>query len=1718
VLLLVVLALLAIFALVGVAFVVMTSQAQRSALPVERIEQGVDTSQLAPARTLLQQAAMQVLHGPSGTATAMGAHSLMEEMYGNGWVSGTISTAASDGLPQLIDVTPANTLVLNTSAGTTTLGTLVSVAAEIARRGGCVLTITNQYRNNNPSQSNPCFGQSTRIVGINPSATNFQVMAFPDGSLPQQNDTFVINGPAFSGTGFGFDVTGNPQTVTAGTTTGPLALFPNYSDPTKPNNRNPAGGANSDYTAPDFQHMLLAAQVATGPAGAPTVRTLPSMQRPALCRYWAGQVTPNPDFTTVSGIAVAARAMSADLKRAIIMRPLPEDHPDFTGSNPTAGTSTTDYTSGFNPCWDGTSFSGTFSYDVDNDGDGVPDSIWIDLGFPVQTTSDGRLYKPLFALLCVDLDGRVNLNAHGSLAQLSASSVALTSPTGATAPDNGVRGQGFGPAEVNLLSFLGSTATYSQLLSGGTLNGNSYEGRYGSRKLPGTTDLDGAYANRWFDYAGQTNGASNNYWWGFWSNPTNYVLDSYGSPPDPFGVGGVTLDTAGRPVYKCTATGGYGFGSGIADSPYQMYLGPGALRGLSSTQNTQNNSFSPSELERLLRPYDRDAPSLPPRLAALTGLAGAAPQQILKGRFDVTTESWDWPGQTISSPSTAASTVANAARMRVTELLMARAMAAMSSAGSKSQTMVLKALPQVLSPELFVGLKMNINRPFGNGRDYDRNYGDDQNSKGVVDAPINPKAPKQVALASSNGTTSVLVSYAGTGTTGTSATSLQARQDEARYLYVMVLTLANRTKLVQAFNNDPEQAARAVAQWAVNVVDFRDRDNIMTPFDYDPNYAYPDTDTTHPIFNLVTGVIWSPPGDPLHRVWGCNRPELLISETLAFHDRRTDDTADEYPNTIDKDGNDKDQQKSPGTTTETDPDKKDGSFDQTYRPQPSLFVELYNPSSRFEPQSGDLYFYSAAKKQWVLSLAQLSGTVTTSTVANKPSPVWRLLIASSFRGTSGAGGGGTSTALDPDDPNTTGLIIEREVYFVPLAYGSSTMTVPSITDTAAKVQFFPSASTMPSNVDIPSGGYAVIGPGENPADHPAGYQPDANGKSHLNRTYLGFLVGGTAGNSQTRYIDLDLASSTGTLPVQNNKDPASLAALVYTPVTLAINSPKRLSISEPFILSGSTTVSVYDQYEATVAGMIQQDNNGRYTTVQGGRPSAFDLPFDQPRFAGALKDDTNTAALKTHLKTNHTESAFRMIYLQRLANPLKPYNNVWGDPDYNPYRTIDCMAADLTVFNGVSDKTDPYAGGNAPGNFHFESRQRGENNDNNYAAGGLNTNMDLWRQEPVDKSYSAPTPTSSVPGHYFTAGLKHSLGYLNQPFGSPGISLTGEKGLLAGTTTAQYGTFPWLTWNNRPYVSPLELTLVPWLSSSQLLGRYAVGTGTASPYTAYNVPFPQLLNFFPSGAPGSPDEELHRVLEYLTVPSPFVGTDVWANPTSAENGTHAYHPPFNQISNYREPGRINLNTIYDQNVFNALMAGGTSSTSGSSWTQWPTFVQSRSGGTGTGVLDMPPVSSPTEFAHPFRSFAGATMIPTLAGNNPLKPQREIDVTLLRESPAGGQPLFQFSSAAPTASDNTVRNPYFHYQGLQRLGNLVTTRSNVFAVWITVGYFEVKPWPNGVDTAHPDGYQLEAELGIDTGEVVRHRAFYIIDRTLPVGFQRGQDLNSDKAILINRFIE
>ena len=68
------------------------------------------------------------------------------------------------------------------------------------------------------------------------------------------------------------------------------------------------------------------------------------------------------------------------------------------------------------PTWFPDATTGKITYDVDNDGDGVTDSVWLDLGYPARRDSSGQLYKPLFAFMVIGLNGRIPLNTAGNLA------------------------------------------------------------------------------------------------------------------------------------------------------------------------------------------------------------------------------------------------------------------------------------------------------------------------------------------------------------------------------------------------------------------------------------------------------------------------------------------------------------------------------------------------------------------------------------------------------------------------------------------------------------------------------------------------------------------------------------------------------------------------------------------------------------------------------------------------------------------------------------------------------------------------------------------------------------------------------------------------------------------------------------------------------------------------------------------------------------------------------------------------------------------------------------------------------------------------------------------------------------------------------------------------------------------------------------------------------
>ncbi|MBN1395420.1 MAG: hypothetical protein JW959_10385 [Pirellulales bacterium] len=1634
-LLILVLAVLAMFALIAVAFVVLTGHYRRITASHQRIEQVMD-----PPKKLLRQAAMQVFRGPTTHPTtglptpdsAIGPHSLLEDIYGNEFYGGFVNNTptpliTSDGVHgQLVNIP------ISISGITPT---------ELARCNGCVLTITGVPTGGVAAEQLALYGQSTRIVAVDATNSIVQVAAFSNGATPPINTTFTINGVPFSGTGFGFDSSSNDLDRTLDITNAdpttwslssvdpndthlPVALLPNLPPSLFAGGPFPPGGANEDYDAADMQNMMLAAQVArTGPSGIDSVYTIPSLHRPALVRYWfdklcgseydsywPGGMTADDRMYAlkyplgtdgIKGTAddpVALDPTILAIKRKIMLRPLSDDHPNFNGGNPY-----------FNPAWfDVSNYNtGPGQWDVDCDGDGDPDSVWVDLGMPVRHTADGRLYKPLFAILCVDLDGRLNLNAHGSLPQTNTNYNTLASQLGGTfagSPTAIARGQGLGPAEINLRYLLGDA--YPQYLM---IGNGGYQGRYGTdgaagTHYPGLAAIDPLTQYKWFDY-----GAGYGYGANYWTFADADNEGDFGSPPDPFGVGAVGLDQAGRPVYMkmfdaLGPTYLQGYGSGVEDCPYELNLDANQTRGEPSNLATVDNPFSPAELERVLRPFDRDAPALPDRLAQLTAATVGDPKTsgLFNIRHSLTTESWDLPAPGVG--------LHDGVRVRhITDLLTARGIPQ-------------SAWPRLLPPDLLAGLRMDVNRPFGDGLD--------NNTNGIVDEPGESNEIFGTSSFSYDGADGALASD-----------SLEARQLMARYLYVLAMLVADTDEIRNRLGGATDaELARFLAQWAVNAVDFKDRDSIMTPFEYDV-YPFADNDATpnNPWDvdgRIGTTALPSPDDTQAYRglVWGCERPELIFGETIALHDRRTEDLANEQHDPTDPD----DDSTASGRTDDPDPNQ-DASFDQRYRPQGSLFIELYNPWTAQEPRPVELCD------------APNGGVDLTKITPGGNSPVWRIITVNE-----------TDAAKDPDDWDAGELpAIERAVYFVGPSDGA---TLPG----DGSVSFQPNDNFAARIPPILPGRYAVIGPGDE--------SDDAN-----SITYLGFQNNENPGNvdtspNSTRRIVLTPPPSPDPNPntsnqveVYNDGTTNDVPSNIQPPVAIVINHPRRLSISEPDA----------GYPDNSPAGTPYNETNG-YTP-----------PYDQPQ------DTQVPSPLAAEIAENNRYDHIQVIHLQRLANPLLPY-----DADTNPYRTIDRVPVDLTTFNGLTSDTDPKANGTLMSTINFFARQRGQNN------GTSPGNPNLWSQEPVDSEPTANVNDvpSDATNHVFNRALNHTLGYLSDPF----FPLSA----IAGCEGSPENPFSWLTWNNRPYVSPLEMMQVSWMRSSKLLDNYRMADPSDDPYTEPWQPFSHLLNFFPSGTPSSPNEELHRVFEFLRVPSPFAGTETWANPTiAATTNDHNFHPPFNRISAYREPGKINLNTIYDNDVFYALMNGFPGMGASSFWRE---FIGSRqgAGGPANRVFGCA-TGMPTEFARPFRSFGGRALTPSVMQ---ALLDREIDCTLLRPDPADdATPLFQHNSDQP--ADNTDRNPYFRYQGIQRLANLTTTRSNVYAVWITVGYFEVTPRPTGYDIAiYPDGYELGRELGVDTGEIERHRAFYIFDRSIPVGFQRGQDLNVDKAILVDRFIE
>ena len=482
--------------------------------------------------------------------------------------------------------------------------------------------------------------------------------------VPNAGDTFFINGRPFAGTGNGWNkATGILDAKDANGHEFALLPNPAFYSPTgdyKADSTNSTwsgpvpfggwGGANIDYSVPDYQNMYMAWVSTTSTSSIP-IAVLPSYHRPDLINYWMKRES-----------ITAWSNSNAALLRQICLRPNPIDHPNFSGSNPALG-GLQNFTT--NIVWQASGGNVMPPWDVDNDGDGRPDSVWIDLGYPVQSTADGRLYKPLFAILCIDLDGRLNVNTSGT-----AEATANTIPTGAfpyagttgTAGLQLPRGEGLGPSEIDVTAITSASnvagyavADFKSLSVG--KSGVSFDGRYGTDTAsgkppqagtPGVPDKLGLLKHFQFP--------DDNF-------PASLAsLSAYGSPSDMWGRMTVGLDFRGQPYYYKPTRTGYAnmWGGELLNSPYDLNLSREVGNpGTAYQAQTADNPFTVFELERLLRPYDGDSQELPQRLWQLSGVSrifsasNSTPQAKLQLPRELTTESWDPPVPSTTYPSKA---------------------------------------------------------------------------------------------------------------------------------------------------------------------------------------------------------------------------------------------------------------------------------------------------------------------------------------------------------------------------------------------------------------------------------------------------------------------------------------------------------------------------------------------------------------------------------------------------------------------------------------------------------------------------------------------------------------------------------------------------------------------------------------------------------------------------------------------------------------------------------------------------------------------------------------------------------------------------------------------------------------------------------------------------------------------------------------------------------
>jgi hypothetical protein len=719
-----------------------------------------------------------------------------------------------------------------------------------ALRGHDLARLMYGYNSSNPGSNNVPFNGVGRL--------HYQ---YPAGSYPgwtqgtQEDDFFYVNYAYFSGLQDQMPVR-DPERL------GPRA------SPTASQNNNPyTGGFNVPYTYPDLNNMFLAWVDTHDPnastyqqvmvtsfhrdtAAFPANTKQPGFNYSPYGNYAGGQsyfrrLDPrNPNWYIPSTIVAKYNGPAPPTDPRLkywVLRPRPVDQ--------LLGTDVI-----LNGVWPPdpaqSGRSNFFPPPEDEGGDvknliGAPggnDSMWIDLGAPVLVGPDGKKYKALFAPLILDLDSRININATGNLrAYFANNSTASMSH------------QGWGPWEINLGYVLPATngVTEWPYLFIGNQAVPNLNGRYGPDKQPGTAGSNNGtgpanvvahfYGQFDFDGADEANG---------------YAASGKMVPPG-------TTNTTCWPVYNQGGKGGFGNASA-----QELAAHPGVYNSLTPTGD--DRTFPYWDLEAVLRFGDTGAPSMTSELLRLlpNTLSQSGPRRM------ITTHSFDWdrPGFTpwIWDPTDATNNHQGQYQLQAGQTQPSGNPMAFPSLGQR-----LNGLPQ--------GSEFGSRSTFQAPGSYNAATDPQVDWRGTVPPPLPNTQPVKGSWLNSAyyqalsriDLNRALPPYPNPdATTGRIDWSIGANQTQFNNAQQARQLLAQDIfqRLLQAAGTpDPNavlvptqlSAARWLAQLAVNIVDYIDSDDYMTPF---PWYTDTTTDPNNPV---------------VYYVFGTELPRVVVNETYV---------------------------------------------------------------------------------------------------------------------------------------------------------------------------------------------------------------------------------------------------------------------------------------------------------------------------------------------------------------------------------------------------------------------------------------------------------------------------------------------------------------------------------------------------------------------------------------------------------------------------------------------------------------------------------------------------------------------------------------------------------------------------------------------------------------------------------------------------------------------